>query len=179
MVQVCVIGKANSGKTTLINSICDTDKYDDSYHFFVSFRQKTIQGVLYEIFDTKEINDSIIVNIYSKNSSFIILTYDVSKRANEALNYLNRIKQQIDQVYDSKKYIILGNTVQNDQIQPSQITYIKNVMQLEPLFVNFKNTERVKSIVYPLLLLKEEKTKKARDSNDCMNNTIDDCCKLH
>lgn len=181
MVQITVVGKALTGKTTLINSICGKT-YDDTHQFFVSYRQHTIKNTTLEFFDTKEVNDSLVVDIYCKNSKFVFLTYDLNNKS--SLNYIIKIYHEIITTYSTEKLIfILGNSYSLDETSydeqykfiTAKCTKIENI-----LFFDFNNVEDVKNIIYPVIFkdykVRKYKTRECKDITDGM--VLDDCCNI-
>lgn len=172
MVQITLVGKEGSGKTTLVNSLCGGIPYDDTYNFFVSFRQKsTSQGTILEFFDTKEVNDRIVIDIYCKSSEFVILTYDV--REARSMDYLLEIKNRIIQTYGegNKEIILLGNTFGSTDPFYDHFQKFESKFNLKNMFLlDFLNDEQVQEIVFPLLV--------KRESNDLNRAIYDECCRV-
>jgi tRNA modification GTPase len=151
-IPVAIIGKANVGKSTLLNAILNEEKAIVS-HIPGTTRDAIedtfiIGGYKFRFIDTAGLrqSDDIIENIgigrtYDKIKQATIILYvcDISSITNQTVeNVLEEFKQYIQD--ESKHFIFVANKIDELSELPS---HIKEILELDTVFVSAKRKENI------------------------------------
>ncbi|MCD4772103.1 MAG: tRNA uridine-5-carboxymethylaminomethyl(34) synthesis GTPase MnmE [Bacteroidales bacterium] len=159
-IPVAIIGKANVGKSTLLNAILNEEKaiVSEIPGTTRDFIEDTIsiKGVLFRFIDTAGLRDSQdkietigIERTYQKinQAKIILYIFDVSKCTSENLHAI--VEEFSEYIKDkSKRFILIGNKIDKLVKLPKGL---KDLFELETIFISAKRKENINAISESLI----------------------------
>ena len=170
-IPVAIIGKPNTGKSTLLNTLLNEEKaiVSDIPGTTRDFIEDTIiiEGYTFRFIDTaglRQANDTIetigIERTYEKIDQADIILYvcDISKISKESIEeVLAEFKNYIEN--EDKTFILVANKIDKlDTIPP----HLKEMLELDTVFVSAKRKENIHMLAETIV----EKVKEKHISND-------------
>ncbi len=165
-IPVAIIGKPNSGKSTLLNAILNEEKaiVSDIPGTTRDSIEDTIiiQGHTFRFIDTAGLrqSDDMVENLgiertYDKikQASIVLYVCDISDVNKESMeNVLDEFKSYIKD--DNKSFILVANKIDKLQEVPS---HLKEILNLQTVFVSAKRRENIHLLAETLVNVLKEK----------------------
>jgi tRNA modification GTPase len=165
-IPVAIIGKPNSGKSTLLNAILNEEKaiVSDIPGTTRDSIEDTIiiQGHTFRFIDTAGLrqSDDVVENLgiertYDKikQASIVLYVCDISDVNKESMeNVLDEFKSYIKD--DNKSFILVANKIDKLQEVPS---HLKEILNLQTVFVSAKRRENIHLLAETLVNVLKEK----------------------
>jgi small GTP-binding protein len=173
--QVLILGPENSGKTSFLNFLCQTNFKVADYPFTTQFPQigmADFENVKIQFVDTppisKEFKPGWLKNL-ARQADLILVLIDLVKNPKEKLKEILEILKEWE--IEKEKILIFGNKIDLSEAKEN-FEKLKREFEIEPISNKISNPEDLKRKIFYGLKIMRVYLKKPKEKPDFLNPII-------